>query len=108
MIRQRPKALDQKAHEPLECDTYSAADAAQRYPLHQQAFDESSCVLRDEVLFEAVDKLTPAVVALMVLFAVVNVTVFLILGRLTPWAHVSDNHGLLLTSLSSVSALGQQ
>ena len=27
-----------------------------------------------------------------------NVPIFLILGRLTPWAHVSDNHDLLLTS----------
>jgi hypothetical protein len=35
MIRQRLKTLDQKAHQPLECDTYSATDAAQRYPLHQ-------------------------------------------------------------------------
>jgi hypothetical protein len=49
-------------------------------------------------LFEAVDKLATAVMALMVLFAVVDVAIFLVLGRLTPWTHVSDNHGLLLTS----------
>jgi methylaspartate ammonia-lyase len=72
------KALDQKAQQSLECDTYSATDAAQRYPLHQQAFDQSSCVIRDEVLFKTVDKLPSAVVAGMMLFAVVNVPVFLV------------------------------
>ncbi len=58
-----------------------------------------------KVEFEAVDKLTPTVVALMVLFAVVNVTVFLVLGGLTPWADVSDDHGLLLTSAGWVRVL---
>ena len=80
MIRQGLKALDQKAQEPLECDTHRATNAAQRNPLHQQAFDERTLVLRDEVLLEAVDKLAATVVALMVLFAVVNVAIFLVLG----------------------------
>ena len=82
MIRQGLKALDEKPQEPLECDPHRATNAAQRNPLHQQAFDERSRVLRDEVLFEALDKLAPTVVAVMVLFAVVNVTIFLILGGL--------------------------
>jgi hypothetical protein len=56
-------------------------------------------------LFEAVDKLTAAVVAVMVLFAVVNVAVFLVLGGLAPRADVSDDHSLLLTSASWVSVL---
>ena len=72
--------MNQKAQEPLECDTHGATDAAPRYPLHQQAFDQRSCVSRDEVLFEAVDKLTAAVAALMVLFATVDVAIFLVLG----------------------------
>jgi hypothetical protein len=37
-----------------------------------------------QVLFEAVDKLPTAVVAVMVLFTVVNVTVFLVSGGLAP------------------------
>jgi hypothetical protein len=56
-------------------------------------------------VFEAVDKLTPTGVALMVLFAVVNVTVFLVLEGLTPRADVLDDHGLLLTSVGWVSVL---
>jgi hypothetical protein len=45
---------------------------------------------------------------LMVLFAVVDVAIFLVLGRLAPWTHVSDDHRLLLTSASVGSIFGQQ
>jgi hypothetical protein len=65
-------------------------------------------VSRDEVLFEAVDKLTAAGMALMVLFAVVDVAIFLVLGRLTPWTHISDDHRFLLTSAGVGSAFSQQ
>jgi len=54
------------------------------------------------------DKLATTVMAVMMLFAVVNVTIFLILGRLTPWTHVSENHGFLLTSIFSAYVFGQQ
>ena len=40
-------------------------------------FNESTCFIRDENLFEAVDKLASAVVTKMILFAIVDVTVFL-------------------------------
>ena len=76
-----------------------------RYPFHQQTFDQSSCVLRDEVWFEAIDKLASTLFALIILLAVVNVTVFLVLGGLTPWADISDDHGLLLTSAGWVRVL---
>jgi hypothetical protein len=108
MIRQGLEALDQETQEPLECDTHRTTDAAQRDPLYQQVFDECSYVSRDEVLFEAVDKLTAAVMALMVLFAVVDVAIFLVLRRLTPWTHISDDHRLLLTSAGVGSVFGQQ
>jgi hypothetical protein len=71
-------------------------------------FDERSCVSRDEVLCEAVDKLTAAVMALMVQFAVVEGAIFLVLGRLTPWTHSADDHRVLLTSAGVGSVLGQQ
>ena len=70
----------------------------QRETFEQQAFDETTLVLRDEVLFAALDKLASTVVAVMILFAIVNVSVFLKLGGLTPWADISDDHGVLLTS----------
>jgi hypothetical protein len=108
MIRKGLEALDQETQEPLEVDTHRTTDAAQRDPLDQQVFDECSGVSRDEVLFEAVDKLTAAGMALMVLFAVVDVAIFLVLGRLTPWTHVSGDHRLLLTSAGVGSVCGQQ
>jgi hypothetical protein len=89
-------------------DPHGTTDTAQRDPLDQQAFDQRSCVSRDEVLFEAVDKLAAAVMALMVLFAVVDVAIVLVLGRLTPWTHLSDDHRLLLTSAGVGSVFGQQ
>jgi hypothetical protein len=80
MIRQGLEALDQETQEPLELDTHSATDAAQRYALYQQAFDQRSGVLRDAVLCEALDKLASTLFALIILLAIVDVPVFLVCG----------------------------
>jgi hypothetical protein len=80
LIRQGFNTVDDEAQEPLEFDPHGATNAAQRQVLQQQALDQISCVIRDDVLLEALDKLTAIVLALMVLFAVVKVTVFLVLG----------------------------
>jgi hypothetical protein len=48
-----------------------------------------------------------AVVAVMLLFAVVNMAVFLMLGRLTPWTHISEDHRSLLTSAGVENIFGQ-
>jgi hypothetical protein len=69
IIWQRLNTVNQKAQEPLETHPDIATNAAQGNPFHQQAFDERSGVIRDAVLCEAVDKLTAAVAAGMVLFA---------------------------------------
>ena len=98
MVRQGCKALDEKAYKPLEGDTDRTTHTPQREPFEQQAFDEPTLVLRDEVLLAALDKLASTVVAVMILFAVVNVAIFLKLGGLTLWTDVSDDHGVLLTS----------
>ena len=82
MIGQGLEALDQKTHEPLEGDAHRATDTAQRHPLHQQAFDKTSLVIGDEVLLVALDKLAPTVVAVMIVFAIVNVAVFLRFPRI--------------------------
>jgi hypothetical protein len=71
-------------------------------------FDQHAYVSRDEVLVEAVDKLAAAVMALMVLFTVMDVAIFLVIGRLTLWTHISDDHRLLLTFAGVGSVLGQQ
>jgi hypothetical protein len=49
-------------------------------------------VARDEVLLEAIDKLTATVLALVLLFAVVNVAVLLIGGGFTTRTDISDDH----------------
>ena len=108
MIRQGLEALDQKVQQPLETHADSPTNTAQGNPFHQQAFDERACILRDEILFAAFDKLPSAVVALMVLFAVVDVAIFLVLGRLTPRTLISDDHCFLLTSAGVGSVFGQQ
>jgi hypothetical protein len=54
------------------------------------------------------DKLPSTVMALMMVFAVVNVPILLILGGLTLWIHVADDHGLRLTSAGLGSDGGQQ
>jgi hypothetical protein len=43
-------------------------------------FDQTSLVLRDEVWLAALDELASTVVAVMVLFTVMNVTIFLVPG----------------------------
>jgi hypothetical protein len=55
----------------------------------QQAFNERPGLLQDHIVLETLDKLAPTVVAVMILFAVVNVPVFLKLGGLAPWTDVS-------------------
>jgi hypothetical protein len=107
MLRQCLEALDQKTQEPLEGDAHRTTDAAQRNPFYQQAFDKTTLVIGDEVLLEALNELAPTVVAVMILFAVVNVSVFLKLGGLTPWTDVSDDHGVLLTSAGWGRVFGQ-
>ena len=64
----------------LEFDLHRTTDAPSRNPFHKQAFDETTLFIRDEVLLEALDELASTVVAVMVLFAVVNMAIFLILG----------------------------
>jgi hypothetical protein len=61
----------QAAQRPWSCNSYRATNAAQRHPFNQYMF---------EVLLEALDELAPAVVAIIILFAVINMTIFLYLG----------------------------
>jgi hypothetical protein len=97
----------EKSQEPLEGDAHCATNAPQRNSLDKQAFNERTLFSRDEVLLEALHALAPTVVAVMVLFAAVNVPVFLKLGGLAPWTDVSDHHGVLLTSAGWGRVFGQ-
>jgi hypothetical protein len=98
MIGQGLDALDEKPQKPLEGDPHRATNAAQGNPFPQQAFDKSPSSVRDEILLAALDELASTVLALVVLLAVMNVTIFLMLEGLTPRAHLSNDHSVLLTS----------
>jgi hypothetical protein len=53
-------------------------------------------------LLKTLDKLAPTIVAVMMLFAVMNVTIFLVFEGLAPRTHVSDDHGVLLTFIEEI------
>jgi uncharacterized protein len=59
-------------------------------------------------LLAALDELASTTVAVMILFPVVNVPIFLVLRGLASRAYVSDDHGLLLTSTGLIRVFGQQ
>jgi hypothetical protein len=79
MIGQGLKTLDEKAQEPFKPNAHGTTNAPQRNSLRQQAFNQRPGVISDQILLEALDELTAAVVAVMVLFAVMNVPISLIL-----------------------------
>jgi hypothetical protein len=109
MLRQCLEALDEKTQKPLECDPHCATNAPQgKSPFHQQTFDERPPGLSDKVLLAALDELASTVVAVVILPPVVNVPIFLILGGLAPRTHISDDHGLLLTSTGWVTVFGSK
>jgi hypothetical protein len=93
VIRTGGKALHHKVQEPRETDTHRPTDPAQGNALAQQMLNERALLVRNEVLFGVGHKLASACLALMILFAAVNMAVFLELAQPTPWARVSDNYG---------------
>jgi len=80
MSRQSCQALDEKTSEPLECDPSRTTDTASGNPCHYQAFDKTPLFLREEVWLAVRAKLASTIVAVMVLFAMMNVTIFLVPG----------------------------
>jgi hypothetical protein len=78
--RNRTSSRDQLGHQLAFTKTDDEpGNVGEVCPLHQQAFDQRPGVIRDEVLFEAIDKLASTIFALIVLFAIVDVPVFLVL-----------------------------
>ena len=84
MSRQSCQALDEKTSEPLECDPSRTTDTASGNPCHYQAFDKTPLFLREEVWLTVRDKLASTIVTMMVLFAVMNVTIFLLDSIIIP------------------------
>jgi hypothetical protein len=92
VIRTGRKALHHKVHEPRETDTYSPTDPAQGNALAQQMLNQRALLVSNEALFGVGHKLASTGLALMILFAGVNMAIFLELCRPTLWARISDNH----------------
>jgi hypothetical protein len=86
-------AFYRKVQELCEANAYSPTDPAERDALVQQVLDHCALLVSHNVVFGAGHKLASAGLALMMLFAAVNMAVFLELWRATLWACVSDDHG---------------
>ena len=78
MIGARRKALDHKVQEPRETDTDGTADPAERDALPQQVFYPRAPLIRNEAVVGRGTKLAFARFALMILFAMAGVTIFLV------------------------------
>ncbi len=92
MIGQRLKLGDTKPQQPCESYPHRPANPPEGQAFEHQALNKATRVIRDEVLLEAIDKLTATVLALVVLFAGVNVTILLLFGGRATRTDISDDH----------------
>jgi hypothetical protein len=87
------KALHHKVQEPCETNTDSTADPQQRDTLAQQVFNQRALLMRNATVRGISHKLASACLAVIVLFGIVGMAIFLKPCRSTRWAHISDAHG---------------
>jgi hypothetical protein len=85
-------------HSTIKCKsqvrlTPTARQIPRRETLAQQVLNQCVLLGRNDAVFGAGHKLASACRALMILFAAVNMAVFLELCRSTRWTRVADNHG---------------
>ena len=78
IFRTGRKALHHTVPEPRETDTHGTADPAQRDALPQQVFHPRAPLIRNEAVVGRGTKLAFARFALMILFSMAGVTVFLV------------------------------
>ena len=76
MVGQRLKLGDEKLQQPFESHPHRPANSPSGQAFEHQAFKKATRLIGYEILLEAGDKLTATVLALMILFAVVDMTVF--------------------------------
>lgn len=77
------KALHHTVQEPCETDTDSPADPPQRDTLAQQVFNQRALLVRNATVRGVSHKLTSARLAVMVLFGIVGMAIFLTSSLLT-------------------------
>jgi len=80
-------------HQPRETDSYGPTDTAQGDALAQQAFNQRALPRRNAPLGGLSDKLSWTRLALMILFPIMSMAIFLELSGSTRRADVSNAHG---------------
>jgi hypothetical protein len=93
VIGARGKTFDHEVQEPCEAHTHGSADATQGETFPQQLGDPLALLLGNGTVDGISRKLTAARCTLMILLAMTGVAIFLVPGRSTRWAGVSDDHG---------------
>ena len=97
-VRQRCTTGDDTAPQPREPNAYGATHAASRQALSQQACEQSSCVIWEQIRRQAVNNLASTIVAERMLCAVMNVTILLVFAGLVVRTDLSDDHDCVFTS----------
>jgi hypothetical protein len=103
--RCRVTASSHAVHQPPHTDANGTAEPVEGDFLQEQAFHQAASTFINHAVLGVQDELSATVLAAMILFAVVNMAVFLVLRGCTRWTCLSDGHGCLLASLIAVSGL---
>lgn len=93
VIGARRKAFHHKVQEPRETDTHGPADPPEGETLPQQLGDPLALRLGNSPVHGVRHKLATARFALMILLPMAGMAIFLVSGRSTRGAGVSDDHG---------------
>src|SRR3954447_24581168 len=83
-----PKAFHHQVHQPRETDAHGPTDPAQGNTLAQQTFNQRALPRRNAPLGGLSDKLSWTRLALMILFPIMGMAIFLELSGSTRWADV--------------------
>jgi hypothetical protein len=86
-------SLGHKVHQPRETDAHGPTDTTQGDALAQQAFHQRALPKRNAPLGGLSDKLAWTRLALMILFPIMSMAIFLELSGSTRRADVSNAHG---------------
>jgi len=89
----RRQAFHHKVHQPWETDAHGPTDTAQGDALAQQAFNQRALPRRNAPVGGLSNKLSGTRLALMILFLIMGMAIFLELCGSTRRADVSHAHG---------------
>jgi hypothetical protein len=107
MVGQSRKAGSHKVHKPSDAHTHHTANPVEGDFLALQAFHEGTVLARHEALSREEHKLATTGLALVVLFAVMDMPMFLELLGSTCWTCLSHDHDCVRASRVSVGDPGQ-